>query len=94
MENKDIPDSNITHSSKLDDGYEGYRARLNGRRGWEPSPRDAHPWIQIYLKEKHLITGFATRFYGRVKYYLTYGVDIQRKRWQNYTESDQLKVRC
>ena len=100
MENKDIPDSNITHSSKLHHGTEGYHARLNGKgHGWQPSDSDKHPWIQIFLKKKHLITGFAIDLdkgliLRRVKYYLTYSVEIHGKRWQNYTENDQLKVRC
>ncbi|XP_031561363.1 fibropellin-3-like isoform X2 [Actinia tenebrosa] len=66
-----IPCSSITASSVRNFRHKACKVRLSSGLhyykptwtccGWSPSPYDIKPWLQIYLRHPHIITGVVTQ---------------------------------
>ncbi|KAM7425102.1 hypothetical protein ABFA07_023430 [Porites harrisoni] len=61
MQDKRIPDNDITSSSELSTNHAPAFARLDGPRAWCSAPGDKSPYIQITLDEGNLITAITTQ---------------------------------
>ena len=61
MQSKDIPDANITASSKLTSNHSPVLARLDGQGAWCSAPNDSSPYIQIQFGKKKSITKITTQ---------------------------------
>ena len=84
MENRMIPDKNITASSQLSSATGPENSRLNFEAtesrecGWRANQNDTKPWIQVDFDSLTKITGVATQGDGNhwvTKYQLSYGVN-------------------
>ncbi|XP_073243400.1 CUB and sushi domain-containing protein 1-like [Porites lutea] len=61
MQDKRIPDNDITSSSELSANHAPVFARLDGPSAWCSAPGDQSPYIQITWDEENLITAITTQ---------------------------------
>ena len=91
MQSKDIPDANITASSKLTSNHSPALARLYKKGAWCSAPNDDSPYLQIQLGEKKSITKIRTQGSSAEpsrwarKYQIKYFKD---GKWVTYQNSD------
>jgi len=93
MANGSVPDGDITASSALDSDSSAFHARVRNTKAWIPSPNDKHPWIQVNLQYRRIMTAIVTQgFNGSFvkSYYVSYGDDGIN--WTNYTDQGNIKV--
>ena len=94
MQSKDIPDANITASSKLSSNHSPALARVDKKGAWCSAPNDNSPYLQIQLGKKKSITKITTQ--GSFEY-LRWARKYQIKyfkdgKWVTYQKSDGTEV--
>jgi hypothetical protein len=87
MQNRDIPNKDITQSSVSSPQYSGYQARLNNSGAWLALKNDGLQWIQVKFAHRKAVTMISTQGYnGYIKeFYLSYSDDGVQ--WNKYKDS-------
>ena len=96
MQNRRIPDDNITASSELSSSHAAAFARLHGLKAWCSKPEDETPYIQILLNEEKIITAIKTRgSYRDLSWARTYEIRyLDKGNWTSYKQVKQHKQGC
>ena len=94
MQSKDIPDANITASSKLTSNHSPVLARLDGQGAWCSAPNDSSPYIQIQFGKKKLITMVITQgSFEELRWAMKYQIKYFKDgKWVTYQKSDGTEV--
>ena len=91
MQNKRIPDENITASSELSANHAPAFARLDSDEGaWCSAPNDSLPYIQILLNEEKAITKIKTQgIYKESRWATEYQIKyLKEGKWFTYEKAD------
>ena len=94
MQDKRIPDNEITSSSELSADHAPVFARLDGPSAWCSAPGDISPYIQITWDEENLITAITTQgsfrdFSWTRNFEVTY---MRDEKWTSYKKVTLLKA--
>lgn len=100
LQDRRIPDSYLTSSSKWDANHGPHRARLNHRNvggtgAWSSRYNNANQWLQIRLKEVTTITVIATQGrYDANQWVRSFelGSSFDGRRFRRYTIKGKTKV--
>jgi len=96
MQNRRIPDDNITASSELGSSHAAAFARLHGLKAWCSKPEDETPYIQILLNEEKIITAIKTQgSYKDLSWARMYEIRyLDKGNWTSYKQVKQHKQEC
>ncbi|CAH1241014.1 EDIL3 [Branchiostoma lanceolatum] len=91
MESGIIVHDQINSSSFSDQQHTPNHARLNSRSYWKMGDYDKTPWIQVDLRNSHVIPGVITQGGGDVGGYVTsfsLSFSVDGNQWQAYTDDE------
>ena len=71
LENKDIPDSSITASSRNSDNYRASQGRLHQQGTWLAKINGAEQWFQVDFVNWTKVTGVAIQGSGHWQWWVT-----------------------
>ena len=97
MENKTIPDGNLTSSSVLNSGTPAKNARLRYSAGgpWCAAESDSAPYLQVDLGSLHVVCAVATQGNSKADQWVeTYQLQssTDETTWTDYKEGGQVRV--
>ena len=96
MENRSIPDNNITASSEKDANTAAKNGRLNSGSSWCAGTNDTNPYLEIDLQTLHVICAVSTQGNSQADQWVkTYKLQLSTNgsTWTDYKEGGQVKVK-